>query len=136
MTLWTVASVHGILQARILEWVAIPFFRGSSWPRDWTWVSALQAVSLPSEPPGKKVIQFNSRKLDVTLRVAKFRIASVSFWLSICHSLMLLICPRFLQIYSNINIPSGQWSGQDRIFPLKNWFSLALIGFTWIHDPP
>ena len=29
-------SVHGILQARILEWVAIPFSRGSSWPRDWT----------------------------------------------------------------------------------------------------
>ena len=29
-------SVHGILQARILEWVAIPFSRGSSWPRDQT----------------------------------------------------------------------------------------------------
>ena len=25
--------------SRILEWVAIPFSRGSSWPRDWTWVS-------------------------------------------------------------------------------------------------
>ena len=33
------SSVHGILQARILEWVAIPFSRGSSWPRDWTQVS-------------------------------------------------------------------------------------------------
>ena len=31
--------VHGILQARILEWIAVPFSRGSSWPRDWTWVS-------------------------------------------------------------------------------------------------
>ena len=29
------SSVHGILQARILEWVAMPFSRGSSWPRDW-----------------------------------------------------------------------------------------------------
>ena len=29
-------SVRGIFQARILEWVAIPFSRGSSWPRDWT----------------------------------------------------------------------------------------------------
>ena len=28
------SSVHGILQVRILEWVAIPFSRGSSWPRD------------------------------------------------------------------------------------------------------
>ena len=32
-------TVHGILQARILEWVAFPFFRGSSQPRDWTQVS-------------------------------------------------------------------------------------------------
>ena len=33
--------VHGILQARILEWVAIPFFRGSSQPRDRTQVSQI-----------------------------------------------------------------------------------------------
>ena len=33
------SSAHGILQARILEWVAISFSRGSSQPRDWTWVS-------------------------------------------------------------------------------------------------
>ena len=33
------SSVHGILQARTLEWVAIPFSRGSFWPRDRTWVS-------------------------------------------------------------------------------------------------
>ena len=34
-------SVHGILQARILGWVAISFSRGSSWPRDWTLVSCI-----------------------------------------------------------------------------------------------
>ena len=33
------SSVHGILQARILEWIIIPFSRGSSQPRDWTQVS-------------------------------------------------------------------------------------------------
>ena len=32
-------TVHGILQAGILEWVVIPFFRGSSQPRDQTQVS-------------------------------------------------------------------------------------------------
>ena len=41
--------VCGILQARILEWVAIPFSTGSSRPRS----PALQAGSLLSEPPGK-----------------------------------------------------------------------------------
>ena len=35
------SSVHGILQARILEWVATSFSRGSSWPRDQTWVSCI-----------------------------------------------------------------------------------------------
>ena len=34
-------SVHRILQARILEWVAIPFSRDSSQPRDQTWVSCV-----------------------------------------------------------------------------------------------
>ena len=38
--------VHGILQARILEWAAFPFSWGSSQPRP----STLQADSLPAEP--------------------------------------------------------------------------------------
>ena len=46
-------TVHEILQARTLEWVAFPFSRGSSQPRDQTQVSALQADSLPAEPPGE-----------------------------------------------------------------------------------
>ena len=33
------SSVHGILQARVLEWVVISFSRGSSQPRDWTQIS-------------------------------------------------------------------------------------------------
>jgi len=45
-------TVHGILKARILEWVAFPFSRGSSQPRDQTQVSRI-ADSLPAEPPGK-----------------------------------------------------------------------------------
>ena len=35
------SSVHGILQARILEWRAIPFSKGSSWPRNRTRVSCI-----------------------------------------------------------------------------------------------
>ena len=35
------SSLHGILQARVLEWVAISFSRGSSWSRDRTWVSCI-----------------------------------------------------------------------------------------------
>ena len=39
------SSVHGILQARILEWVAISFSRVSSWPRKWTRVSCIAGRS-------------------------------------------------------------------------------------------
>ena len=35
------SSVHGILQARILEWVAMPSSRGCCWPRVWTHVSCM-----------------------------------------------------------------------------------------------
>ena len=46
------SSVHGILQARRLEWAAIPFSRGSSWPRDRTHISDIcRQISLsPSSP--------------------------------------------------------------------------------------
>ena len=57
VTPWTVARQAplsmGILQARILEWIAMPPSGGSFQPRDWTQVSRLQADSLPSEPLGK-----------------------------------------------------------------------------------
>ena len=39
------SSVHGILQARILEWVGIQFSRGSSRPRDWTLVSCVFCIA-------------------------------------------------------------------------------------------
>ena len=36
------SSVHGILQARLLEWILIPCSRASSPPRDWTWISCTE----------------------------------------------------------------------------------------------
>ena len=39
------SSVHGILQARILEWIVMPFSRGSSWPSDWTHISYISCIS-------------------------------------------------------------------------------------------
>jgi len=47
--------VQGVFQARILEWAAMPFSRGSSQPRDQTYISYIylywQAGSLPLAPP-------------------------------------------------------------------------------------
>ena len=50
------SSVHGILQARTLDWVAIFFSRRSSWSEDWTRISlspALAGVFFSTEPPWK-----------------------------------------------------------------------------------
>ena len=49
------SSAHGILQAKILEWVAVSFSRGSSWPRDQTPVSCIASEFFTSEPPGMPI---------------------------------------------------------------------------------
>ena len=46
-------TVHGIIHARIMEWVAFPFPRGSSQPRNWSQVSCTAGRFLPVEPQGK-----------------------------------------------------------------------------------
>ena len=45
------SSVQGIFQARILDWVAISFSRGSSWPRDWTCFSCVAEAFLTTWSP-------------------------------------------------------------------------------------
>ena len=47
------SSVRGILQERILEWVAMPFSRGPSLPRDRAHGPCVSGSSLTTEPPGK-----------------------------------------------------------------------------------
>ena len=59
------SSVHGILQARILEWVAISFSRGSSWPRNRTRSPALQSDSLLTELRGKSSISQAQRTIQI-----------------------------------------------------------------------
>ena len=49
------SSLNGILQARILGWVAVPFFRRSSWPRVWIGVSFIT---------GRFFIMWATRKLQ------------------------------------------------------------------------
>ena len=57
-------TVHGILQARILEWVAFPFSRGSSQPGIEPGSPALQADSLPTELSGKPKYLLNCHMND------------------------------------------------------------------------
>ena len=71
-TPWT---VHGIIWARILEWAAFPFSRGSSQPRDQTQVSHIAGgCFLPAEPQGKpldidKILQWGKKEHTKNSRV-------------------------------------------------------------------
>ena len=61
------SSVHGILQARRLEWVAISFSRVFSQPRDWTRVSCVAGEFFTSEPPGKPRKYTRPHKINIVL---------------------------------------------------------------------
>ena len=73
-------SIHGILQARILEWIAIPFSRESSWPRDWTQVfciaSRFFAVWATREAQSVKSWTSKPNLYDI----------SFSYWVTLHHS--------------------------------------------------
>ena len=94
-------SVHGILQARILEWVTIFSSRGSSWPRDWTLVSCIggrrfnlwatreahvykDSTFLPQYLPQFVNVYFHLT-YNVILSKAKFKISSISMNVTIHH---------------------------------------------------
>ena len=65
------SSVHGILQAGILEWVAMPSSRGSSQLRDRTQVSHISGGLFTSEPPGKTSNVISSPKEEFIHPVAE-----------------------------------------------------------------
>ena len=73
VTTWTVTHQAPLSMefSRQEHWGGLPFpsFRGSSWPRDWIWLSCIAGRSLPSEPPGKgKKHQETKRKFLVLKR--------------------------------------------------------------------
>ena len=79
------SSIHGILQARVLEWVAICFSRGSSRPRDQTRVSGIV---------GRCFTVWATREVWV-----KHKLKVLLAW----SKLFLSTNPRFLHLYKSLN---------------------------------
>ena len=67
-TLWLCSlpgfSVHGIFQARILQWVTISSSRGSSWPRDQTWVSCIAGGSFTTSVTWEATIPWDQKAIS------------------------------------------------------------------------
>ena len=114
------SSVDGILQARILEWVAILFSRESSWPRDRTWVSSI-AGRLPSEPLGKLTGHqpiWESQQVwgvtEMTLKCSPAHLASIHVATLVSF---LSFCPNHLSLREFVSI---------------TWMSLLLLSLLGI----
>ena len=65
-------SMDFFLQARILEWVAIPFSRGSFWPRDWTRVSCIAGALFTVWATRENLISYTS--VQDNLKKKKFKL--------------------------------------------------------------
>ena len=76
-------TVHGILQARILEWVAVPFSRGSSQPRDWIQVSFIAGGFFTSWATGEaylNIIKATYDKLTDNIIPSGEKLTAFSLW--------------------------------------------------------
>ena len=70
---WLFATPMEIFQARILEWVVISYSRGSSWPRDQTWVSCVSCIAggfFTTSPLGKPFCQIETSERRSTTWLA------------------------------------------------------------------
>ena len=91
-------SVHGILQARILEWIIISFSRVSSWPRDWTQVSYVSCTGRQAlyhwRLLGGEAVTV-SHSVVPELNYSRLRLCFVQSWLLWPHRLepARLLCP-------------------------------------------
>ena len=77
------SSVHGILQARILEWVAISFSREFSQPRDGTWVSCRETLYPLSHQGSHHSFLF----IYFSFIFTRWRLITLQYWSGFCHTL-------------------------------------------------
>ena len=94
------SSIHGNLQARILEWVAIPFSRQSSWLSDWTPIACIAGGFLTVWATREAHIQNSKRKL--------------------CHVRLLPVCLPFIHLSIHPSLPPSLPSIHPFIHPFKS----------------
>ena len=133
MTPWTVAhpgfSVHGILQARTLEKVAIPFSRGSSPPRDQTGVSHIAGrfftVWVTREAQSLRNHSFNGTECSIWFHICiKSKMWTMSQKTSLLTRSVLLesllpVLAKWLSVY--------HWIQGQRTFWIRSIFIQALL---------
>ena len=125
------SSIHGILQARILAWVAIFFSRGSSGPGIELRPPALHADSLPFEPPGNPNVCIISIYFFIVFSSLLYLLFIVAIW-SLSH--VWLWDPHGLQ-HARLPRPSLSSRVCLNSGPLSQWCHPA-ISSSVIPSPP
>ena len=108
------SSVHGILQASILEWVAIPFSRGSSQPRDRTVVSCITGRFFTIRATWEALLPGNLLKImSIHKKLAAISETKQGFTLS-----------HLLSIYRTRSQKRSK-KGRNKIIIIHRWFDLV-----------
>ena len=109
-------AVYGILQARILEWVAFPFSRGSSQPRDWTQVSWIAGGFFTSWAQGKPK---NTRVGSLSPLQWTFQTQDLNWGLLHCRQILYQLSYQGSLTCKNVKIIIVKMMGSNRNFCLS-----------------
>ena len=130
--------VHGILQARTLEWVTMPSSRRSSWPRDQTHVSCISCIAgrfFTTEPLGKPIIYYTWVYLSESF-IALPSSGGNHCYPSACQCLMLLRSSMLL-LWDKGWVKGSQWYvwiySQPLSLALPWWISCNWVTASWPH---
>ena len=109
------SSVHGILQAKILEWAAIPFSRGSSQPRDQTQVSCTA---------GRFFTIWATRETEKECCLPIRELNPSPTWL------VVILTTMYTHIHTNTHISRRQWQPSPIFLPGKSHGKRSLVGYS------
>ena len=128
------SSIHGILQVRVLEWVAISFSRGSSQPRDWTQISHIAGRLFTIRATREALLILYFPLIKGILPPGKLRKKKISFmrtgFLKSVSTIVFLECPAILGL-GRLSFPAPPSFSSSRTTnspSLSYTFSLILRG--------
>ena len=132
-------TVHGILQARILEWVAFPFSRGSSQPRDWTQVSCIAGGFFTRWATRGSLaiwlillyfcVEIKQCKFDIDLRIWRcFGYLLLSFG---CSALFSIVNPVLLCDTCLSHRETYWWLQSQSAYKILVKFIISIVGIEW-----
>ena len=120
------SSVHGIFQARILEWVTISFSRISYRPRDWTRASRIVGRRFTIwATRDRSILIWNMKLLTVH---QQFYVTQTNMWSTYCFHLIIYL--RLLSILENVLYLDLKWlyrHSKFNSFDENLWFFLLFI---------